>query len=339
LRPPPASPLALTCLLQAVEREQTWEALACLLLFPRVPLEASAHGGKATRSSSTQQCSINCISSVLDPQEELVARVKRAAPADGPRTRARTRAAAAEAPDASSPDSDRRAAAVRALLAEVAPCRALQLLTSDGVCDWANPALLALLRDLHPQAAGPGLAAPLSEDRTDVTPSWATDQLLAMEAVVRSFPPGSAPGPSGLRPQHLHDCLNSADCAAKAGLLEALLTLVTISAGRLYPLAAPFLCAARLIPLKKKDRGVRLVAVGDTLRMLTATWLLATSQGRSATAALAPLQTACAKGSPCEVVAMGVQALADTLHGSTGWLLLLVAILDAVEQRCPSMLP
>jgi len=48
---------------------------------------------------------------------------------------------------------------------------------------------------------------------------------------------------------------------------------------------------------------------------------------------------------------MGVQALADTLHGSTGWLLLQVdlknafnsihrpAILDALEQRCPSMLP
>jgi len=48
---------------------------------------------------------------------------------------------------------------------------------------------------------------------------------------------------------------------------------------------------------------------------------------------------------------MCVQTLADTLHGSTGWLLLqgdlknafnsihLPAILDALEQRCPSMLP
>jgi len=103
--------------------------------------------------------------------------------------------------------------------------------------------------------------------------------------------------------------------------------------------------------LKKKDGGVRSIAVGETLRRLTAEWLLATSQGRSETAALAPLQTAFAKGSPCDVVAMGVQALTDTLHGSTGWLLLQVdlkkaftsihrpAILDALEQRCPSMLP
>jgi len=82
-----------------------------------------------------------------------------------------------------------------------------------------------------------------------------------------------------------------------------------------------------------------------------AKWLLATSQGLIATAALAPLQTAFAKGSPCEVVAMGVQAHVDALHESAGWLLLQVdtkngfnsihrpPILGVLEQRCPAMLP
>jgi len=96
---------------------------------------------------------------------------------------------------------------------------------------------------------------------------------------------------------------------------------------------------------------MRPIAVGDTLRRLVAKWLLATSQGRTATAALAPLQTAFAKGSPCEVVAMGVQAHVDALHGSTGLLLLQIdlknafnsihrpSILGALEQRCPTMLP
>jgi len=42
---------------------------------------------------------------------------------------------------------------------------------------------------------------------------------------------------------------------------------------------------------------VRPIAVGDTLRRLVATWLLASTQGRNAAAALAPLQTAVAKGS------------------------------------------
>jgi len=120
-----------------------------------------------------------------------------------------------------------------------------------------------------------------------------------------------------LRPQHLLNCLNSADSAAQAGLLVGFLTLVrAVSAGRLHPRAAPLLCAARLIPLTKKDGGVRPIAVGDTLRRLVAKWLLATSQRRSATAALAPLQTAFAKGSPSEVVAMGVQAHVDAHMGA-----------------------
>jgi len=44
---------ALTCLLQALDREQTWETLARLLLLPRIALAAPARGGKAARSSST----------------------------------------------------------------------------------------------------------------------------------------------------------------------------------------------------------------------------------------------------------------------------------------------
>jgi len=146
-----------------------------------------------------------------------------------------------------------------------------------------------------------------------------------MEAVVRSFPLGSAAGPSGLQPHHLLDFLNSADSAAKARLLESLLVLVkATSSGRLQPRAPPYLCAARLIPLRKKDGGVSPIAVSDTLRRLVAKWLLAT-----AAAALAPFQTAFAKRSPCEVVTIGLQAQVDTLHGSTGWLLLQVDLKNA----------
>jgi len=131
---------ALTWLLQAPEREQTWEALARLLILPRIALAALAKGGNATRSSATHQCRLQCLSSVLDHLEELVARIKREATADGPRTRARTRAAAAsEGTDTSPQASDRTEAAVRTLLAEGAPGRAFQLLTSDGVCHSADP--------------------------------------------------------------------------------------------------------------------------------------------------------------------------------------------------------
>jgi len=55
---------ALTCLHQSVEREQTWEALARLLLFPRIALAAPACGRKATRTSSTQQRRLNSLDDV-----------------------------------------------------------------------------------------------------------------------------------------------------------------------------------------------------------------------------------------------------------------------------------
>jgi len=112
---------ALTSLLPAVERKQTWEALARLLIFTRIALAAPDRGGKATRSSSTQQCRKNCLSFVIYPLKELVARIMRTAPADDPRTQARTRVLASESTDTSPQASDRKAAAVRALLAEEAP--------------------------------------------------------------------------------------------------------------------------------------------------------------------------------------------------------------------------
>jgi len=72
---------ALACLLKALERDQTWETLPSLLLFPRVALAAPARGGKSTRSSSTKQCRLNCLAAVMDPLPELTARILRQATA------------------------------------------------------------------------------------------------------------------------------------------------------------------------------------------------------------------------------------------------------------------
>jgi len=96
----------------------------------------------------------------MDPLGDLISRILRQAATDGHRERAQSRAADPEA-DAASPEaSDRTAAAVRALLAEEAPGRALQFLTSDGVCNSADPAVLARLRELQPQAEGLNLEPP-----------------------------------------------------------------------------------------------------------------------------------------------------------------------------------
>jgi len=105
---------ALISLLQALEREQTWDPPKRLLLFPRIALAAPAPSSSV--SSSTQQCRLNCMASDMDPLGELIARIQWQATTDGPRTRAQSRAVTMEMAAASP---------FRALLAEVAPGRAL----------------------------------------------------------------------------------------------------------------------------------------------------------------------------------------------------------------------
>jgi len=87
------------------------------------------------------------------------------------------------------------------------------------------------------------------------------------------------------------------------------------------------------------------------VRQIVKGWLLASTQGRNAAAALSQLQTAIVKGSTCEVVAMGMQAQVDALHRSSGWLLLQVdlknafnsiarpEVLKSLERLSTSMMP
>jgi len=55
------------------------------------------------------------------------------------------------------PDAFHAPRSVRALLVEGVPGGALQLLASDGVYDSADPAVLVRLRELNPEAEGPGM--------------------------------------------------------------------------------------------------------------------------------------------------------------------------------------
>ena len=99
---------------------------------------------------------------------------------------------------------------------------------------------------------------------------------LAWKAV-SSFAPGSAPGPSGLRPGHLKECLQKEGRASS--LQGALGSLAQLSIEHGLPAAAcTVLCASNLIPLRKKDGSVRPIAVGDTLRRVVGKCLLELDQ-------------------------------------------------------------
>ena len=101
--------------------------------------------------------------------------------------------------------------ATRAMVAEGAPGKALTLLTSQGVHDSSDPEVLQRLKDLHP--AGPTLPVPVAAPRVALV-DWPDEALAKMRSLVHSFPPASAGGPSGLRPQHLIDVLGAASTQA-----------------------------------------------------------------------------------------------------------------------------
>ena len=130
-----------------------------------------------------------------------------------------------------------------------------------------------------------------------------------MLAALKAFPPGSAPGPSGLRPAHLKDCLERS--SSSAPLLSGMLAFArTAVRGALHEKIAVPLCAANLVPLRKKDGGVRPIAVGDVIRRVVGKFLLKDSDVRIEVSALWPRQ--CGVGVPfaAEHVGMTVQAMA-----------------------------
>ena len=132
-----------------------------------------------------------------------------------------------------------------------------------------------------------------------------------MRDAARSFPTGSAPGPNGLRSAHLKDCLGHAGAAS--ALEGALVTFVRKAAeGLLAPALRRVLCASSLVPLQKKDGGIRPVAVGDTMRRVVGKFLLRTGIVREQVATLRPRQ--CGVGVPfaAEHVGMGMCGL---VHG------------------------
>ena len=71
------------------------------------------------------------------------------------------------------------------------------------------------------------------------------------------------------------------------------------------------LCTSNLIPLKKKDGGIRPIAVGDTLRRLIGKVLLAHPDVKAEISTLQPRQ--CGVGVPyaAELIGMGTQRVAE----------------------------
>ena len=142
-------------------------------------------------------------------------------------------------------------------------CTALQ---SEGLCPF-NPETAKSLEALHPRSLPPA-----------VTPLQ--DLPLAPEIVpelvarcLRAFPAETAPGPTGLRVQHLRDACVAGGTDALLTQLAAVVSLV--SQGMAPTTIARVLAGAGLVALPKPSGGVRPIAVGELLRRLVGKCLMA----------------------------------------------------------------
>ena len=117
--------------------------------------------------------------------------------------------------------------------------RAIQALTSAGLAEQ-SPATTRVMKEKHPVANFPTFQR--SGDSPQL--SFSSEEVLK---AAKSFRKGSAPGPDGLRGEHLKVALNRTTPGRQDNMLAALTRLVNVmAAGSVPEMVAPFLTGARL---------------------------------------------------------------------------------------------
>ena len=84
---------------------------------------------------------------------------------------------------------------------------------------------------------------------------------------IKAFRPGSAGGVDGLRPRHLKYLVAPQTAEARRRFLKAIAILITkLIRGQIPQHIRDLLFAANLTALRKKDGGIRPIAVGNVFR-------------------------------------------------------------------------
>ena len=183
--------------------------------------------------------------------------------------------------------------------------KAIQVLTSNGLAPASAEAHVEMLAK-HSQAHCALIPV-------DPTP---TPIQVGAEDVVRalkSSPSGSAPGPSSFRANHFKEAMfcPSPD-RGNTALLGILKVVNLLCAGRAPSVVVPHLCGASLLACRKKDGGLRPIAVGEVLRRLISKCISRAVQSESFRV-LTPLQVGVGVQAGCESI---VHALARVQEDS-----------------------
>ena len=195
--------------------------------------------------------------------------------------------------------------------------KAAKILSSNGLASPSQADVLAKMRLLHPTSP-----IPIIPDEECPAPTSVTeDEVLS---AIRSFPEGTAAGPSGFRASFLKQVVSCPNRQQGAQTLTAITNFVnSVAAGKLSRDVAPFFCGARLHALKKKDlNSIRPIAVGEVLRRLVAKCLAFKLSPQAATF-LEPHQLGVKTRGGCEAIIHATQAiLSDSaLPPNSKWVL------------------
>lgn len=143
---------------------------------------------------------------------------------------------------------------------------AVRLLIADDKPAEYNDNTLKELISKHPTACTDRNLSALLPARDFVDGAFQVTEAMVLKAI-RSFPPGSAGGPDGIRPQHLVEMLNNKD--THNSFLSSISSFMNlILRGQCPPEVAQILFGGNLLAIQKKSGGIRPIAVGYFWRRL-----------------------------------------------------------------------
>ena len=232
----------------------TLEALHRFMCFPKLVLQSSERRGRKHQRQVAHDLERRLRLFQSGQLEALWTEAKALVQRKPKEPPARTRARAKMEEDGTMPES--QVEMIRVLVNEGALSKATKLLLSQGLANSQDPMVEKTLRGLHPQAlphlvAGDSLPASATGSMADNMGAEEDGESMWARrawAAISSFPPGSAGGPSGLRPIHLTECCRK--LGAGSPLVQALGSLSETALTNTFPDSVrEVLCASTLIPL------------------------------------------------------------------------------------------
>ena len=145
---------------------------------------------------------------------------------------------------------------------------------------------------------------------------------------VKSFPKDSAAGVSKFYATHLSNAFLCPSPACGDQAISAILDVNLLALGEAPTSIASYLCGASLLALKKKDGGIRPIAVGEILHRLCAKCLCRLSS-QKATSLLIPLQVGVGVPGGCEAVSHALNGSVASVGDPTSLAILQVELKNA----------